>query len=82
MYCYHSASIMGGLPLLVDPPLVDLLLSESRGADILDIVRYMYRAVGGSIIVRIGEDLYMGDGRAVEKPGDVIQARILAHFPL
>ena len=67
---------MDGVTLLVDFPYGELLLNESLGADILDIVRFIYIAVGGSTLVRIGDDLYMRDGRHVYKLGELTPAKI------
>ena len=59
-----------------------LLLNGSRGADILDIVHFMYLAVGDSILLRIGDDLYMRDGPDMAKIGGLAPAEILAQCAL
>ena len=59
-----------------------LLLNESRGADILDVAHFMYLAVGGSIIVRIGDDLYMREELGLGKLGELTPSKILAQCAL
>ena len=36
--------------------------------------RRIYRAVGGSTVVRIGGDLYARDGQDVDRPGELTPA--------
>ena len=48
----------------------------------LDMARCIYLAVGGSILVLIGGDLYTRDGRGVDKLGALTPAKILAQCPL
>lgn len=63
-------------------PLCALLTTESRGADILDISNFTHLEVGGAILFRIGEDLYMRDGRNVAKLGEVAKSKIQSHCAL
>ena len=49
---------------------------------LLGIVRFIYRAVGASILVRIGGDLYSCGGRGVRKLIEWILAQILAQCAL
>ena len=44
----------------------------------MDIVRFMYLAVGGSILVRIGDDLYMREELGPGNLGQLTPVQILA----
>ena len=48
----------------------------------MGIARCIYLAVGGSILVRTGGDIYTCDGRGEDRLGELTPSKILAKCPL